>query len=152
MLICTTLVCVDRYMDLIAAELGYFIEQAVKGLVSFGFSDADAQFDRRCAPGEPIIPASAGRQLQTICVAPDWPLSANNTCSVHGGITAPAVANAALVGNFTKDANGQTSLNIPSIASSATPTPTSGSSGLDVDMAGIVLTLFSSWVIASMDL
>ncbi|KAI1151574.1 hypothetical protein F4825DRAFT_352687 [Nemania diffusa] len=153
---------VHKYMDLNAAELGYFIEQAVKGLVSFGFSDADAQFvnatltgkfDSRCAPAEPIIPASAGPQLQAICVAPDCALSANDTCSAYGNVTAPAVADAALVGNFTKDASGQTSLNTSSTVPSATPTPTNGSGGLvGVDMASIVFALLGVWVIASMDL
>ncbi|KAI0468485.1 hypothetical protein F4859DRAFT_490521 [Xylaria cf. heliscus] len=146
---------VHKYMDLNAAELGYFIEQAVKGLISFGFSDADAQFvnatldskfNKRCAPAGALIPPSAGPQLQAICVAPDCTLSANDTCSAYGTIKAPAVANATLTGNFTKDANGQTSVNA---SSGDTGKPTSGSGALfDVDMSGILLALFSTWVIS----
>jgi hypothetical protein len=73
-----------RYMYLNEAEMNYFIEQAVKGLILFGFSDADAQFvnmtlnakfNKRWAPAEPIIPPSAGPQLQPICIAPDCALS-----------------------------------------------------------------------------
>ncbi|KAI1119776.1 hypothetical protein F5Y10DRAFT_283795 [Nemania abortiva] len=142
---------VHKYMDLNAAEMGYFIEQAVKGLISFGFSDPDAQFvnatlagkfDKRCPPAEAIIPASAGPQLQAICVAPDCALSANDTCSVYGDVTAPAVANATLVGNFTKDASGQSSLNISSTTSGATPKPTSSSSrSANADLTRIIFTL-----------
>ncbi|KAI1189119.1 hypothetical protein F5B17DRAFT_392497 [Nemania serpens] len=153
---------VHKYMDLNAAELGYFIEQAVKGLISFGFSDADAQFvnatlsgkfNERCAPAEPIIPASAGPQLQAICVAPDCALSPNDTCSAYGDITAPAVANATLVGNFTKDASGQTRLNVSGTTPSASPTPASGSDGMvGVNVAGVLLTFFGFWAIIVMDL
>ncbi|KAJ8121371.1 hypothetical protein ONZ43_g2158 [Nemania bipapillata] len=152
---------VHKYMDLNAAEMGYFVEQAVKGLISFGFSNADAQFvnatltgkfDRRCAPAEPIIPASAGPQLQAICIAPDCSLSANDTCSAYGDIVAPAVADAALVGNFTKDANGQTSLNTSGTAPSATPTPKSGSARLmGGNMVVVVSSLFGLWAIASIN-
>ncbi|KAI3335295.1 hypothetical protein F4824DRAFT_501260 [Ustulina deusta] len=153
---------VHKYMDLNAAEMGYFVEQAVKGLVSFGFSKADAQFvnatldakfNERCAPAEAIIPPSAGPQLQAICIAPDCALAANDTCAAYGTIKAPAVANATLVGNFTKNADGQTSLNTSGTASGATPTPTSGSGALvHVDGAGILLiALLGSWVIAFMN-
>lgn len=150
-----------RYMDLNAAEMGYFTEQAVKGLVSFGFSDADAQFvnatlsgkfNERCAPAEPIIPASAGPQLQAICVAPDCALSPNDTCSAYGDITAPAVANVTLAGNFTKDASGQTSLNVSGTTPSATPPPASGSGGLvGVDVIRVVLASLGLCLISFMD-
>ncbi|KAI1112674.1 hypothetical protein F5Y14DRAFT_442436 [Nemania sp. NC0429] len=146
---------VHKYMDLNAAELAYFIEQAVKGLISFGFSDADAQsvnatlngkFNERCAPAEPIIPASAGPQLQAICVAPDCPLSPNDTCSAYGDVAAPAVANAALAGNFTKDASGQTSLNVSDAAPSASPTLSNGGL-LGVDVVGVLLPFLGFWAI-----
>ncbi|KAI0444912.1 hypothetical protein F4803DRAFT_220304 [Xylaria telfairii] len=152
---------VHKYMDLNAAEMGYFVEQAVKGLISFGFSDADAQFvnatlngkfNKRCAPAEAIIPPSAGPQLQAICIAPDCALSPNDTCSAYGNITAPVVSDATLAGNFTKDASGQTSsLNISTTAPGETPKPSSGS-GVGVDITGILLTLLGSWVIAFMNL
>ncbi|KAH8651436.1 hypothetical protein BX600DRAFT_528722 [Xylariales sp. PMI_506] len=152
---------VHKYMDLNAAEMNYFVEQAVKGLISFGFSDADAQFvnstldttfNRRCAPAQSLIPPSAGPQLQAICIAPDCALSVNDTCSAYNTATAPAIANATLAGNFTKDANGQTSANASAASSSTTPRPTNSSSGgpLGVDVTGVFLTLFGSWFIASM--
>lgn len=144
-------------MDLNAAEMAYFIDQAVKGLISFGFSDADAQFvnatlngkfNKRCAPAETLIPSSAGPQLQAICIAPDCTISANDTCPAYGSIKAPAVANATLAGNFTKDANGQTSLNTSNADSSGADQPTNGGMPLvGMDKAAIFLSFISLWMI-----
>lgn len=111
---------VHKFMDLNKAEMGFFVDQAVRGLLSIGFSQDDAQFvnntlntvfNKRCAPATPVVPASAGPQLQAICIAADCPLSVNDTCSKYEDAVAPAVANATLIGNYTKDANGSTSTN-----------------------------------------
>lgn len=123
--------------------MGFFIDQAVRGLKSFGFSETDAQsinatltgaFDQRCAPATAIIPKSAGPQLQAICVAPDCALSPNATCSAYGDDRAPAVANYTLLGNFTKAPDGSTGLNTsaaaaPGTTSTPKPTSTSGVGG-----------------------
>ncbi|KAH7109515.1 hypothetical protein EDB81DRAFT_612145, partial [Dactylonectria macrodidyma] len=120
---------VHKFMDLNAAEMGFFVDQAVRGLLSFGFTDADAQFvnttldsvfNRRCAPAAAVIPPDAGPQLQAICIAPDCLLAANDTCSAYDTAVPPSVANATAIGNYTKAANGTTSFN-----ASATSTPSS---------------------------
>jgi hypothetical protein len=122
-------------MYLSAAEMGYFVEQAVKGLISFGFNDADAKFvndslnqvfNKRCAPAIHLIPDTAGPQRQSICIAPDCSLHVNNTCSVYDRDSTPAVANATLLGNYTKDANGHTGFNISATTAGTLPKPTSG--------------------------
>lgn len=129
-------------MYLNAAEMNFFIDQAVKGLISFGFSNDDAQFvnstlnakfNKRCAPAEAIIPPTAGPQLQPICIAPDCALSPNDTCSAYDKVSTPAVANATLLGNYTKDAAGRTSLNASTTGSTSagTPKPTSGAERLE---------------------
>lgn len=126
-----------RFMDLNAAEMGFFIDQAVRGLLSIGFSDADAQyvnttlisvFNYRCAPAAAVVPASAGPQLQSICVAPDCLLSPNDTCPAYDTAVAPAVVNATLLGNYTKVANGSTYFNESVSASTASGTGTTASS------------------------
>lgn len=137
-------------MYLNAAEMNYFIDQAVRGLVSFGFNDGDAQFvnstlnakfNERCAPAEPIIPPSAGPQLQPICTAPDCVLSPNNTCSAYEKISSPAVANYTLLGNYTKDAQGKTSLNASTTynTSAGVPISTNGAAGpMNSEAMGVI--------------
>ncbi|EFX05774.1 hypothetical protein CMQ_3843 [Grosmannia clavigera kw1407] len=124
---------VHKFMDLNAGEMGFFVDQAVRGLLSIGFSDPDAQFvnstltdkfNLRCAPAEAIIPPSAGAQLQAICIAPDCLLSPNDTCLAYDTAVAPTVANATLLGNYTKDANGTTVFNA-SETSTSTSLPSS---------------------------
>ncbi|KAL6406530.1 hypothetical protein AUP68_09327 [Ilyonectria robusta] len=121
-------------MDLNAAEMGFFVDQAVRGLLSIGFTDSDAQFvnntldtvfNHRCAPPAAVIPPTSGPQLQAICIAPDCSLSANDTCSAYDAAVPPLVANSSLIGNYTKAANGSTSVN-----SSASSTATSNASRL----------------------
>ncbi|KAH8819334.1 hypothetical protein F5884DRAFT_864901 [Xylogone sp. PMI_703] len=118
---------VHKYMDINPAEMGFFIDQAVRGLLSIGFTNSDAKFvndtldmtfNRRCAPATPVVPASAGPQLQAICLTQDCILLVNATCSVYDAPVAPVVANASLLGNYTKVANGSTFLNTSTTSSS----------------------------------
>ena len=122
-------------MDLSAAEMGFFIDQAVRGLLSFGFESADAQyvnatlnavFNKRCAPAAPVVPANI-TALQAICVAPDCALSPNDTCSAYAPAVPPAVANATLIGNYTKAADGSTTGGNASTTSASTASATSSS-------------------------
>jgi hypothetical protein len=146
-------------MYLNAAEMNYFIDQAVKGLISFGFSDDDAQFvnmtldtkfNKRCAPAEAIIPPSAGPQLQPICIAPDCLLSPNATCSIYDNISAPAVANASLLGNYTKDASGRTSFDGSNTTGGVTPTNDAVGIGNSAIMSVYVVWALGVWTVASM--
>ncbi|KAK5274939.1 hypothetical protein LTR99_004351 [Exophiala xenobiotica] len=119
---------VHKFMDLDIFETGWFNAQIVLAVQSFGFEDPDVTFTReglnktftaRCIPPAAVIPASAGPQLQSICIAPDCPLDPQANCSAYpnNGIGAqPAVANATIVGPAGKD-NG-----------TAAPAPSSGSS------------------------
>ncbi|KAJ4179676.1 hypothetical protein NW767_014567 [Fusarium falciforme] len=108
--------------------MGFFIDQAVRGLLSIGFTNADAQFvnstldtvfNRRCAPPAAVVPQNAGPQLQAICIAPNCLLAANDTCSSYDAVVPPLVANATAVGNFTKAANGSTSFNASATSTSS---------------------------------
>jgi hypothetical protein len=106
-----------RYMYLNNGEMLYFIDQAVRGLVSMGFTNTDAQFvnktltavfNARCAPAAAVVPPTAPPSLQAICIASDCVLSPNDTCAAYQSIPAPAIANASLVGGVVKAANGTT--------------------------------------------
>lgn len=129
-----------RFMDLNKAEVDFFIDQAVRGLLSIGFTDADAQFvnttldtvfNGRCAPARTVIPENQGPQLQAICIAADCDLALNDTCSAYDPAVAPLVANSTLVGNYTKNGDGTTIVNISTTTtgSSAGPSVTAGSHG-----------------------
>lgn len=103
-----------RFMDPDIFEAGFFNEQIVLAVQSVGFEDPDVTFTReglaktfttRCIPPAAVIPASAGPQLQSICVAPDCPLDPQANCSAYpndGNVTPPAIANATLVGPAAK--------------------------------------------------
>ncbi|RFU27312.1 hypothetical protein B7463_g9032, partial [Scytalidium lignicola] len=156
---------VHKYMDINAAKMAFFIDQAVRGLLSIGFTDSDAEFvnrtldmtfNKRCAPATPVVPVEAGPQLQAICVAPDCALSVNDTCPAYKTPVAPAVANVTLLGNYTKTSNGSTSLNTSTTASStsAIPSPTGSNAAqktiawlLEVAIAAGSVLLFSSGLI-----
>lgn len=87
-----------KFMDLNAAEVGYFITQVGLSASSFGVADADVTivgnaltslFDYRCAPATTVIPAQ-GSHLQSICTNSDCPLAVNSTCSAYqSNITEP---------------------------------------------------------------
>ncbi|KAH7142060.1 hypothetical protein EDB81DRAFT_653776 [Dactylonectria macrodidyma] len=150
---------VHKFMDLNAAEMGFFVDQAVRGLLSIGFTDSDAQFvnntletvyNRRCAPPAGVIPPTAGPQLQAICIAPDCSLAENDICPAYDPAVPPLVANSTLIGNYTKAANGSTSVN-----SSATSTASSDASRLVgkemrvlEPVVAIVFVLLAAWGLA----
>ena len=98
-------------------EMLYFIDQAVRGLLSIGFTGKDAQFvnttlvavfNARCAPAAAVVPPDAPPSLQAICIAPDCPLSPNDTCAAYQAISPPAVINNSLAGGVVKATNGTT--------------------------------------------
>ncbi|KIW13669.1 hypothetical protein PV08_08860 [Exophiala spinifera] len=105
---------VHKFMDPDIFESEYFNEQIVLAAQSVGFEDPDVTFTReglaktftaRCIPPAVVIPASAGPQLQSICVAADCPLDPQANCSAYpndGNVSPPAIANATLVGPAAK--------------------------------------------------
>ena len=109
---------VHKFMYINSAEMAYFIDQAVRGLLSFGVSQMDAQyvndtlhakFNLRCAPPEAIIPPTpAMEELQAICTAPDCGLSPNAPCGLYEDVGSPEVSNGTLLGNYTKGPDGKT--------------------------------------------
>jgi hypothetical protein len=100
-------------MDLGYAENSYLIEQFCQSAASLGFSSIDVAklnsalnllFNFRGSPPITLIPASAGEQLQAVCIYSDcplYPVPDLNTYPNHGVAVAPAVANQTLVGNAT---------------------------------------------------
>ncbi|KAI0019794.1 hypothetical protein F4780DRAFT_405044 [Xylariomycetidae sp. FL0641] len=80
---------VHKFMDLDAAEFGYFVQQVGLAAASFGVADADVKavgaalntlFGYRCAPPATAVKAQ-GPQLQSICVAEDCPLAHDAVCA-----------------------------------------------------------------------
>ena len=107
-----------RFMDLSAAEVGYFITQVADSAASFGVAKADLTvvgnalnglFGMRCSAPATAVKAQ-GPQLQAICIDSTCPLAPNATCSAYQNATEPSVAVSSLV---------------PSATSSSTPGSTS---------------------------
>lgn len=140
---------VHRFMDLDAAEVGYFIEQVGLSAASFGVAQADIQvvataldsiFNVRCAPPTTVIP-SQGAQLQSICQAPDCPLSPNATCAAYPTDVLPSVANSTLAG-----VSNATALSNSTSTSSSTPSTFTGAAvktGAGIGAALLALVAFA---------
>lgn len=138
-------------------ETGYFNEQIVLAAKSLGFEEADcdftlkaldATFGNRCSPAAAVIPASAGPQLQSICVSENCPLDPNATCSAYpddGFVPFPEIANATLAGAVVKEndtsaastasASGTGSPTGSATGTAASYTSTSGASALELNSA-----------------
>jgi hypothetical protein len=119
-------------------EVGYFNEQIVLAAKSLGFEEADcdftqkaldATFGNRCSPAAAVIPASAGPQLQAICVSENCPLDPNATCSAYpddGFVPFPEIANATLAGAVVKENDTSAA---STASASGTSSPTGSSTG-----------------------
>jgi len=114
---------VHKFMDLDAAEVGYFITQVGLSASSFGVADSDVQavgtalnslFGSRCAPPTTVIKAQ-GPQLQSICIADDCPLADNAVCDSYAPAVEPSPVSSS---NATTSA---TSAPSPTDSSSTTP-------------------------------
>jgi hypothetical protein len=112
---------VHRFMDLSAAEVGYFIEQVALAATSFGVSSDDVAtvgkalntiFNVRCAPPTVVIPAQ-GAQLQSICQDETCLLAPMATCAAYPATMKPAKSNSTMASG-TMMANG-------SMAAGSTP-------------------------------
>jgi len=98
---------VHRFMDLSAAEVGYFIQQVALAATSFGVSSDDVAvvgkalntiFNVRCAPPTTVIPAQ-GAQLQSICQDETCPLAPMPTCAAYPATMKPAKSNSTMAGS-----------------------------------------------------
>jgi len=88
---------VHAFMDLNAAQMGYFIQQVALAAQSFGVSQTDVMavgqslnslFNVRCAPPATAIPEQ-GPQLQPICIDPNCAQSPNPQCGSYQVATVP---------------------------------------------------------------
>ena len=126
-------------MDADKWEAGYFNQQIVLAVQSLGFEEPDVNFTRdaldatfthRCSPPATVIPASAGDQLQSICVAPNCPLDPHANCSAYpdnGFVAQPAIANVTLLDGVPKENETEAAATTP--AGSSTPSSSSSSTG-----------------------
>lgn len=122
-----------RYMNLDAHEIGYFITQVGLAAASFGVTKEDVTavgeslgktFGYRCAPPAVVVPAQKA-QLQSICLAEECPLSANDTCAAYDKSEEPFVANATLAMGLGRDAdNASTSATGTASGTGAMPSQT----------------------------
>ncbi|TVY33938.1 hypothetical protein LOCC1_G008541, partial [Lachnellula occidentalis] len=134
---------VHKFMDLSAAEVGYFISQVAMSAASFGVAEDDltvvgkaltSTFDVKCAPPTAVI-KSQGPQLQSICIDETCPLADNSTCAMYNGTTVkPTVANATLAGNTTASSSASSTM-MPS--SSSTSTSKSGAVAVGMSFAAV---------------
>lgn len=79
-----------RFMDLDAAEVGYFVQQVGLAAASFGVSSSDVAsvgsalmslFGYRCSPATAIV--STDPMLQSICIAQSCPLDPSAMCQYY---------------------------------------------------------------------
>ena len=129
---------VHKFMDLDAAEVGYFITQVGLAASSFGVATDDINtvagalekyFDVKCAPAVTLAPA-LGSQLQAICIAEDCPLAPNATCSAYGPAVEPGVANSTLaMGQGNSSSTATASAPASSGTSGGSSSPSSTASG-----------------------
>ena len=128
----------NRFMNLNAHQIGYFISQVGLSASSFGVSKDDIAsvatalaeaFDVKCAPPT-IIDSSQGPQLQSICLADDCPEAPKGDCAPYGTSAGePLVANETLAmgeGKKGTDTNGTTK-STDSKGSPSGPKPTKAS-------------------------
>lgn len=83
---------VHKFMDLSAAEVGYFITQVALAGASFGVAADDLTgvgkalnglFGYKCSPPAVVVPAQ-GAQLQAICIGDGCPTAPMPTCAAYG--------------------------------------------------------------------
>jgi len=160
---------VHRYMNLSAAQVGYFIQQVALAAASLGVSTTDivtvgdalaTTFTELCSPGVQVIPnVPATYQLDSLCVNSTCSKSSNPSCSAYPDSTrVQALFSAATnTANDTSQTNPTQSLNVSYIASllnaqaaaaqtpTATPAPVSAASSTSavVAIAATVATAFA---------
>ncbi len=136
----------NKFMDLDASEVGYFIQQVGLAASSFGVADADVQavgkalsdlFNVKCGPPTTVIPAK-GPQLQSICTDDTTcKLSANATCDQYSPAMPPKSSNS--TSTATKSAGSGTSMTMPTGTSMSSSTGTAKPSNV-VSTAGVAAT------------
>lgn len=84
---------VHAFMNIDAAENGYFIQEVGLAATSFGVTTEDATavgtaltnlFNYKCAPPAPLYPGASANYSQSICVAADCPTANMSVCTQSG--------------------------------------------------------------------
>jgi len=141
---------VHKFMDLSAAEVGYFITQVALSGASFGVEASELQvvgtalgtlFGHKCSPPTIVLPGQTA-QLQAICIGDDCPISENATCSSYAAVTEPSTAVSSLVPTSTASVTGSptgtsAAASATSAAASGTSAPSSVPSGNAAAVVGI---------------
>jgi len=105
---------VHKFMDISAAEFGYFVTQVAMSAASFGVAASDlaivgdalgSAFGHKCSPKTTIIPAQ-GAQLQAICIGNRCATSPNATCSAYSAAVEPSTAVSSLIPSTTASVTG----------------------------------------------
>lgn len=119
---------VHKFMDLSAAELGYFINQVAMSAASFGVAADDltvvgtalySLFGMKNSAPAVVVPAQ-GPQLQAICIGDGCPMAKNATTSGYDAAVEPSTAVSSLVPSSMSPTGSATPM------MTATPTPTGG--------------------------
>jgi hypothetical protein len=119
---------VHKFMDLSAAEFGYFVSQVAGSAASFGVATSDLTAVgtalntlfgfKDSAPA--VVVASQGPQLQAICIGDGCPEAANATTSGY----APGVEPSTAVSSLVPTLGSATGSATPMMTGSASATPT----------------------------
>ncbi|KAH8889462.1 hypothetical protein GQ53DRAFT_869866 [Thozetella sp. PMI_491] len=118
---------VHKFMDLDAAEVGYFISQVAMAGASLGVANSDLQavgtalgglFNVRCGPPTTAIPAQ-GPQLQSICIDSSCALSPNSSCDSYAAPVAPQNASTSMPSSTMGTMTGTATTSATAIVSKA---------------------------------
>jgi len=124
---------VHKFMDLSAAEVGYFIQQVAMSAASFGVATEDltvvgtalnSLFGYKDSAPAVVIPTQPAA-LQAICIAADCPEAKNATTSGYDAAVEPSTAVSSLVPTMSSATGTAT----PAMTGSATNTASGGATG-----------------------
>lgn len=105
---------IHKFMDLSAAEFGYFVNQVAMSAASFGVATADltivgnalySTFGMMMSAPAIVVPAQ-GAQLQAICIGDGCPEAKNATTSGYAAAVEPSTAISSLVPTSTAMVTG----------------------------------------------
>lgn len=144
---------VHKFMDLSAAEVGYFIQQVGLSAASFGVATDDIMavgtalnslFGYRCAPAMTVIPAQ-GAVLESICIDESCPIAPNATCSMYNATMMPQNATAASgsMSNGTMTSGGNGSMSSASATMPAQYTGAASAFGIQAGVVGLAAAAFA---------
>lgn len=141
-----------RFMDHTTDEFGYFIQQITLSLSSFNVSQEEVTnignnltsvFGVRCAHPTSLF-GNQIAELQSICLADNCRIAANDTCASYARAVRPTVSNDTLVANTTFATTANTDSGILTITTTRSGSTTTRTAALTISPTSGTSTASSS--------